>query len=293
LAGQRIDRVVALLGDVSRSEAAELIADGAVTVDEVAPAKPSERVDEGARVVFSVSRHSQTLEPDPHVDFEVVYEDAAVLVVDKPAGLIVHPGSGAHSGTMVHGLLARYPEIGSVGAPERPGIVHRLDKGTSGLLLVARTEPALAALSRQLAERSVLRRYLTLVWGALASAEGLIDAPIGRSKRESTKQAVVVDGRDARTRYAVLESFEEPECTLLACRLETGRTHQIRVHLDAIDHPVVGDDRYGARPDRMDLERPFLHAETLGFEHPDSGEWMQFTTPLPADLDQVLRRLRG
>ena len=143
-------------------------------------------------------------------------------------------------------------------------------------------------LTSQLAARSVLRRYLTLVWDTVGSTEGLIDAPLGRSPREATKQAVVLNGRDARTRYEVLERFVEPELTFMACRLETGRTHQIRVHLEAIEHPVVGDDRYGPRSERFDLERPFLHAETLGFVHPISQDWLQFSSPLPEDLVNVL-----
>ncbi len=289
---QRIDRVVALVADLSRREAAELIERGGVTVDGEVPAKPSVRVATGQRLVATVVRSSTALAADPSIEVEVVYEDDALIVVDKPAGVVVHPGAGTTTGTMVHGLLASHPDLAGVGPPERPGIVHRLDKGTSGLLVVARTEDALGHLSDQLARRTMVRRYATLVWHRVATNEGLIDAPLGRDPRDPTRQAVVVGGRPARTRYEVSERFDDPELTLLRCRLETGRTHQIRVHLVAIGHPVVGDERYGAVGERFGLTRPFLHAEMLGFEHPVSGAELQFESSLPGDLRSVLDRLR-
>jgi 23S rRNA pseudouridine1911/1915/1917 synthase len=293
LAGQRIDRVVAFVADVSRSDAAALIAAGDATLNGAAPSKPSERVAEGDVVVVSVERSDDQLEPDPSIVIPVVFEDAHVIVVDKPAGLVVHPGAGTLNGTMAHGLLARYPELRGVGPDIRPGIVHRLDKGTSGLLVVARSNEALEILKQQLVVRSMLRQYQTLVDGRVASSEGLIDAPLGRSPRDPTRHAVVLSGRDARTRYEVIERFEEPTVTRLSCRLETGRTHQIRVHLEAIGHPVIGDDRYGGSPPDLGLDRPFLHAATLGFAHPANDEWMEFESPLPADLVDVLSRCRA
>lgn len=292
LAGERIDRVIALVADVSRREATELVNKGRVTVDGRAPSKPSERLATGAVVVVEVPVRSDELVADPSIEVPVVYVDDEVIVVDKPAGLIVHPGSGVTSGTMVHGLLHRFPEISSVGGDAaRPGVVHRLDKGTSGLLLVARTAAAHSSLSRQLADRTVLRRYRSLVWGDVASDEGVVDAPLGRSPRDATRQAVVAAGRPARTRYRVLERFADPDLTALECRLETGRTHQIRVHLEAIGHPVVGDDRYGRGRPTMGLNRPFLHAAEIGFEHPTSGRHLSFESPLPADLGQLLGEL--
>ncbi len=293
LGGQRIDRVVSLLADVSRNEAAALLTAGKVLIDSQSPAKPSERVNEGQVVLIEVERTVEVLEPDSSVQVPVIHEDEHVLVVNKPAGLIVHPGAGAIEGTMAHGLLARYPELASVGHASRPGIVHRLDKGTSGLLMVARTEQSLRSLSAQLADRSVLRRYQVLVWGRVDSAEGLIDAPIGRSERDRTRHAVVAGGREARTRYEVSERFDAPELSALICRLETGRTHQIRVHLEAISHPVVGDDRYGATEDRLGLKRPFLHAGELGFVHPVSQQRLTFSADTPADLVAVIERLRS
>lgn len=292
LAGQRIDRVVALVADVSRSDAAALLVSGHVTVDGRVPAKPSERVVEGDVVVVVVERFDEQLEPDPSVVVPVVFDDDHIIVVDKPAGMVVHPGAGTLHGTMVHGLLSTYPGLRGVGPDVRPGIVHRLDKGTSGLLVVAKTVEALETLKQQLVVRSMLRQYRTLVDGRVTSSDGVIDAPLGRSPRDPTRHAVVLSGRDARTRYEVVERFDDPPTTLLVCRLETGRTHQIRVHLEAIEHPVIGDDRYGGSQPDLGLDRPFLHAETLGFSHPASGEWMTFESPLPGDLAGVLSRCR-
>jgi 23S rRNA pseudouridine1911/1915/1917 synthase len=206
----------------------------------------------------------------------------------------VHPGAGRSTGTLVHGLLAAYPEIAGVGGdPSRPGIVHRLDKGTSGLLLVARTPRAHEALVAALSARSVHRRYRALVWGHVAAASGLIDAPIGRSAREPTRMSVDVRGKEARTRYEVLRHATEPvEVTELACTLETGRTHQIRVHLRSIGHPVVGDARYDGNRQSLPLHRPFLHAEGLALDHPVTGQPLRFESPLPADLQAVLSSLR-
>jgi 23S rRNA pseudouridine1911/1915/1917 synthase len=223
----------------------------------------------------------------------VVYTDDQVIVVDKPAGQVVHPGAGQTAGTLVNGLLALFPEIASVGSPERPGIVHRLDKGTSGLLVVARTPSAYDALVGQLAERTVERRYLALVWGRFDSAAGAVDAPVGRGFANPTRMAVSASGRPARTSYRVLQLFTQPaNATLVACKLETGRTHQVRVHLAAIGHPVVGDDRYGGARPSIDPVRPFLHATQLGFDHPATGERLRFTSALPRELEKVLGSLR-
>jgi 23S rRNA pseudouridine1911/1915/1917 synthase len=221
------------------------------------------------------------------IDVPVVWHDDQVIVVDKPAGLVVHPGAGHPEATLVHGLLARFPDLAELGG-DRPGIVHRLDKGTSGLMVVARTADAQASLTRQLASRRMTREYVTLVAGNLESDAGLIDAPLGRSDADPTRIRVQSGGRDARTRYEVESRFERPiVATLLKCRLETGRTHQIRVHLASIGHPVVGDGRY--RGPRLEpLTRPFLHAAALAFDHPGSGERVDFLSPLPEDLRSVL-----
>jgi 23S rRNA pseudouridine1911/1915/1917 synthase len=296
LAGERIDRVVAMLTSCSRSEAATLVDTGQVLVGGVAASSRATKVRAGSIVAIEVpDREAEArLVPEPGVQAPVVYEDDDLLVIDKPAGLVVHPGAGQPTGTLVHGLLARYPEVVDVGVdPTRPGIVHRLDKGTTGLLLVARTQPAYEALVASLAARAVHRRYRALVWGDVRSPTGLIDAPIGRSAREPTRMAVALTGKPARTRYQVLAGYTEPVVvTQLACTLETGRTHQIRVHLSSIGHAVVGDLRYGGARQSLALERPFLHAELLELSHPITGAALRFESPLPDDLEAVLAQLQ-
>ncbi|MEY2470746.1 MAG: rRNA synthase [Actinomycetota bacterium] len=293
LAGERLDRIVALETDLTRNAASALVSSGAVTVNGAVVTKGSARVATGdviAAVLAPVVDDSLVAEPG--VAFDVVYEDDDVIVVDKPAGLVVHPGAGRAAGTLVHGLVARYPEIVSVGERDRPGIVHRLDSGTSGLMVVARTEAARATLVEMLSAREVSRQYRALAWGEVAGEEGLIDAPIGRSERERTKMAITADGREARTRFVVLERFASPvPVTLLECHLDTGRTHQIRVHLASIKHPVVGDTRYGRARPAITCDRPFLHAERLAFSHPITGEEMAFGSALPDDLAAVLATL--
>ncbi len=301
LAGERVDRVVALLSGRSRAEVAELVAAGAVQLDGAPVSSRHRRVVAGE--VLSVgdgpaaAAPSPVPSPAPEVAVTVVYEDADLLVVDKPPGLVVHPGAGHRDGTLVSGLLARYPDLGAVPAvdgwdPTRPGIVHRLDKDTSGLLAVARTPRAQAHLVGQLADRSMGRTYLALVLGRVAADEGTVEAPIGRSTRDPTRMAVRRDGRDARTHYRVLARHDGPvPTTLLELRLETGRTHQIRVHLRAIGHPVAGDARYGGSSRPLALPRPFLHAAALRLVHPTTGELLELSSPLPADLAGVLTTL--
>lgn len=294
LAGERLDRLVALLTGSSRAGAAGVVERGGVTIGGVPVTSRAHRVAAGDVVTirWTTERTDDRPRPDPSVVVPVLYEDDDVIVVDKPAGLVVHPGAGHRSGTLVQGLLARFPELAGVGDPARPGIVHRLDRDTSGLLVIARSAVAHQALVRALAERSVERRYLALVWGHPEAPTGLIDAPIGRATRTRTKMAVSRAGREARTRYEVRRTYDRPVAVaLLGCRLETGRTHQIRVHLAAIGHPVVGDDLYGGVRATLPVPRIFLHAELLAFRHPVSGEALSFRSPLPAGLQAVLDRL--
>jgi 23S rRNA pseudouridine1911/1915/1917 synthase len=294
LGGQRIDRVVALVADVSRAEAAALVVGGSVRVDDQPVTKVSERVAEGTtvEVVVDDTMVDAAPGPDPSVEVRTVLVDDEVIVVDKQPDMVVHPGAGHSSGTLVGGLLARFPELAGVGDPERPGIVHRLDRDTSGLLVVARTPRAYESLVAQLSARTVERRYLALVAGHPDPARGLVDAPLGRSPRQPTLMAVRADGKEARTRYQVLERFADPSpVALVECRLETGRTHQIRVHMRAIDHPIVGDPRYGGGRTRVACPRPFLHAADLAFVHPATGERVAATSPLPDDLRSVLAGL--
>ncbi|MGI8777014.1 MAG: RluA family pseudouridine synthase [Acidimicrobiales bacterium] len=290
LAGERLDRVIALLWDLPRRQVADRVSAGGVHVNGRVAAVRAYRVVEGDVIeVDPVDRNAPTtIEPDPSIEVAVVAIDDQVIVVDKPPGLIVHPGAGHPTGTLVHGLVARWPEIATVGQPLRPGIVHRLDAGTSGLLAVARTPSAYTSLVAQLAARTVERRYLALVWGTVEAPLGLIDAPVGRSQRDRTQMAVSADGRAARTRYEVISRHDDPApVTLVACGLETGRTHQVRVHLAAIGHPVVGDVRYGGSRPQLRVSRPFLHAFELGFEHPATGERRRWTSPLAPDLEAV------
>ena len=300
LEGQRVDRVVSLLLEVSRSVANEIVDAGQVSLAGRVVSKPSARVELGQMLQLPSEVAPVEMQSDPSVALDVVFEDDDVVVVNKPAGLVVHPGAGVSMGTLVQGLLARYPEIVTVGERGRPGIVHRLDKGTSGLLMVARSESAYSSLTEQLRHRTVGRHYWALVHGQPQSNEGVIDAPIGRSLRHPTRQTVRQDGKEAQTSYEVLERFEPedddsstPDLALLQFVLQTGRTHQIRVHADAIGLPLVGDDRYGAIqvPDLIaPVDRPMLHARHLGFEHPN-GEWMEFTAALASDFADVLHRL--
>jgi 23S rRNA pseudouridine1911/1915/1917 synthase len=294
LAGERLDRVVAMLCDVPRRVAGELIDAGEVAVDGQVRTRRADRIEVGQRVTLQVPEPEGDLvvEADAAVEVRVVHEDDDVVVVDKPAGLVVHPGAGNPTGTLVHGLLARYPEIAHVGEPFRPGIVHRLDRDTSGLLVVARTAAAHAGLTEALHDRTVTRRYRTLVWGHLSEPRGQVDAPIGRSTKDPTKMGVVVGGREARTGYEVVRRYDDPvEVTELVCHLETGRTHQIRVHLQAIGHAVVGDTRYGGARQRLAAPRQLLHAEHLAFAHPVTGVPVEADSPLPADFAEVLAQL--
>ncbi|MGD9792162.1 MAG: RluA family pseudouridine synthase [Acidimicrobiia bacterium] len=290
LDGQRLDRVVSLLGDVSRSVASTLLDNGGVRVNGEVVSQASRRLHAGQVIDFDIPDHDEKRPvADASVSFTVVYCDDDVIVVDKPEGLVVHPGSGNLAGTLVNGLLARFPEIADVGDPERPGIVHRLDKGTSGLLMVARTELAYDELVSQLVDHSARREYLALVWGAPQTRQGVVDAPIGRSPRDPTRMAVVTAGREARTHYEVVEGFSQPEpISLVRCRLETGRTHQIRVHLAAIGHSVIGDPLYRGIRKSLDVPRPMLHAAELEFIHPATGEPMAFAVPIPDDMAAVI-----
>jgi len=291
----RVDRAVAMLTGLTRSEAAALVSAGAVTLDEVVVARGSVALRAGQRL-FAVlpADEGDAVAADPSVEVRVLVEDDAFLVVDKPPGLVVHPGAGHKDGTLVAGLLARYPELEAVGrvegsSPSRPGIVQRLDKGTSGVLVVARTPASYRSLTAQLQARSVERVYLGLVEGSVADERGVIDAPIGRSQRTPTKMAVRAGGRPARTAYQVLERREGPTRTLLELRLESGRTHQIRVHLSAIGRPIVNDPRYGSRREpALEEGRVFLHATVLAFDHPVTGERVRTTVELPGDLAALL-----
>jgi 23S rRNA pseudouridine1911/1915/1917 synthase len=279
------------LPELSRSYARQLI-DSAHVLLNARDARPSAlvRADDTVRVSIPAPQPIElAAEPIP---LHVIYEDEDVVVVDKPAGMVVHPAPGHRSGTLVNALLARYPDL-AVGGDLRPGIVHRIDRDTSGLLVVTRNDRAQHAIQAQQQARSMLKVYLALVEGRFKEPSGLIDAPIARHPTDRLRMAIVAGGREARTHWRVLEPLGE--YTLVEARLETGRTHQIRVHFAARQHPILGDAVYGRRHARppFGLGRQFLHAHRLGFRQPSSGAWLEFTSELPPDLQAVYAKLRS
>jgi 23S rRNA pseudouridine1911/1915/1917 synthase len=288
-AGERLDRFLALLEEVgSRAAAERLIEEGRVLVDG-APRPKSHRLDPGEKLALDVpeSRPSE-LQPE-ELDLRIAWEDEHLLVVDKPAGIVVHPSAGHARGTLVHGLLGR--AIAGGGEAQRPGVVHRLDRDTSGLLVVARSEEAHRRLQRLLRRRELIREYLVLVRGRPRSRRGRIEAAIGRDRRDPTRMSLdTTTPREAITDFELVELLTRH--ALLRARLVTGRTHQIRVHLAAIDLPVAGDSTYGVEGD-LGLERQFLHAARLAFPHPFTAEPVDVESPLSADLRAALERARA
>jgi 23S rRNA pseudouridine1911/1915/1917 synthase len=291
LDGTRADRAVAVLCGVSRRIARSTIEAGGVMRDGRALAG-SERVTEGEVLDVDLVEAEEPTVPDASVFFGVAFEDDDVIVVDKPAGVVVHPGEGRAYGTLANGLLAQYPEIAVLGPEHRWGLVHRIDRDTSGLLIVARNERAFDQLQAALKEREIKRVYLALVAGRLGSATGTIEAPVGRDPAEPTRMAVVPTGRPARTHYQRMAAWDLADVSLASVTLETGRTHQIRVHMQAIGHPVVGDPVYGRRrPTPGDPGRTWLHATSLTFEHPSGSGPLTVRSDLPADLAASLSKL--
>jgi 23S rRNA pseudouridine1911/1915/1917 synthase len=295
-APRRADRVAADLSGLSRSRVQALIAEGRLTADG-RPIRANAMVPPGSILELRVPPPAPALlEAQPEIDVPVVYEDDDVLIVDKPAGLVVHPSPGHDSGTLVNALLGRGEPLSrdGIGGVQRPGIVHRLDRDTSGLLMVARTDAAQASLQAQLKARRIKKTYLALVAGSVSAAVGRIEAPIGRDPAHRTRMAVVASGRASTTGYRVRERLGG--WTLLELDLVTGRTHQIRVHLAAIGHPVAGDPVYGTGTSRRGpdgLGRLFLHAWRLELTSPSGGRLIRAEAPLPPQLEDVLERLRG
>lgn len=284
----RLDRFLSEReNDLTRSRIHSLIGEGWVIVNGMA-GKPAQRVKAGDRVVLTIPPIREYDVSPQAIPLNVVYQDSGIVVVDKPAGLSVHPGPGHPDGTLVNALLSRCPDIQGIGGVHRPGIVHRLDKDTSGLMVVAKTERAHYGLSAQIKERRVHKGYLALTVGVPPQEEGTIDVPIARDPRHRQRMAVVLDGRESCTHYRLVE--ELGNYSLLELILETGRTHQIRVHLAYLGYPLYGDEVYGRRS--PELGRHFLHANALGFRHPESGEEVDFRSDLPAELVEVLFSLR-
>lgn len=293
LAGERLDVALTRLLGLSRSRAADLIEEGCVQVDE-RPASKSERLVPGAMLTIDL-REPQAARPaaEPVPGMRILYDDDDVVVVDKPVGVAAHPSPGWSGPTVVGGLEAAGYRISTSGAAERQGIVHRLDVGTSGVMAVAKSERAYTSLKRQFKERSVDKVYHAVVQGHCDPLSGTVDAPIGRHPQHDYKWAVVRDGKPSVTHYDTLEAF--PHASLLEIHLETGRTHQIRVHMAALHHPCAGDVTYGADPGlarRLGLERQWLHARQLSFDHPSTGERITIESDYPEDLREALERLR-
>lgn len=290
--GRRLDAFVARLAGVSRAHAAQLVSDGLVTVDGERRPK-SHRLGAGEVVAVSDARpagEADQIPPPP----PVVFEDDVMLVVDKPAGIVVHAAPGLREATLVDAVLATGRPLAAAAGPERPGVVHRLDRDVSGLLLLAKTDEAHAALVRAIAARTVERRYVALVAGQPEVDRGKIDAPVGPNPRHRGRMAVRADGKASVTWFDVRERLGV--AALLDVRLETGRTHQIRTHLASIGHPVLGDAAYGRDrrlEARLGLTRPFLHAASLALYHPTTGEALRLDSPLPDDLERVLEAVRG
>ncbi|MCS6803377.1 MAG: RluA family pseudouridine synthase [Chloroflexota bacterium] len=285
--GVRLDRFLAdQRPDLSRAFVRTLIETGNATVDGK-PAKPGLRLSGGERITLMVPVAPPLLLEGENIPIPILYEDEDVLVIDKPAGLVVHPAAGHERGTLVHALLGRGGELAGIGASPRPGIVHRLDKDTSGVLIVAKTPHGERQIARQIQDRQVVKTYLALVEGHPDPPQGRIEAPIGRDPRHRQRMAVVADGREAITDYRTVRTIGP--FSLLEVNLITGRTHQIRVHLAAIGHPVAGDTLYG-RPRKGGPPRQFLHASRIGFRRPRDGAWIEVESPLPADLATWLAR---
>ena len=292
--GVRLDAALAQrVEDFSRADAQRAIRDGLVRIDGQTETRPSTKLRSGATVEALLP----DAEPQPagaipaDVPVNIVFQDESLVVVDKAAGIAVHPGPGHDRDTLVNGLLQLFPEMAGIGDPNRPGVIHRLDLDTSGLLIFALTQDTFKALGAAMRERRIKRTYTALVHGRVHPAQGTVDAPIGRDPSNRMRQAIVESGRQARTHYRTVEPLKNS--TLLEVDLETGRMHQIRVHMAAIGFPVLGDATYGRSPAIPGLERQFLHASRLSFVHPVSGKEITVESPLPPDLQAVLDHIRN
>ena len=288
VAGQRLDKAVAELTDLSRSLANEQIKDGQILVNGQAK-KAKYAVKEGDVITYELPEPEVVEYVPEDILLEIVYQDEDVAVVNKPQGMVVHPSAGHTSGTLVNALMYHIKDLSGINGVLRPGIVHRIDKDTSGLLMIAKNDQAHVALADELKDKKSLRKYWAIVHGNLPNDRGVIEAPIGRSEKDRMKQAVTAKGKPALTRFQVLERFGD--YTLVELQLETGRTHQIRVHMAYIGHPVAGDEVYGPRK-TLKGHGQFLHARTLGFTHPRTGEVLEFTAEAPAIFQETLAKLR-
>lgn len=291
--GTRLDLVLSfLVPDVSRSFIQKLIEEGRVQINGQVATSKKLKVDEGQHITISIPE-PETLEVLPQdIPLDIVYEDDDVLVVNKPRGMVVHPAPGNPDGTLVNAIMFHCADrLSTINGVIRPGIVHRIDKDTSGLLMIAKNNQAHASLAAQLEVHSITRKYRAIVYNNFNEDEGTVNAPIGRDPKNRLRQAVVSDGRRAVTHYRVLERLGR--FTYIEAQLETGRTHQIRVHMAHIHHPLLGDNVYGPAKNNLGAEGQMLHAGVLGFEHPRTGEYMEFSAEPPVEFTRVLEKLRG
>ncbi|QTM99350.1 RluA family pseudouridine synthase [Sediminibacillus dalangtanensis] len=287
--GLRIDKLLAEVNeDASRSQVQEWIKEGLVYVDG-SQVKSNHKCLEGEQISWEVPEPEAMEIKAEDIPLSIVYEDSSLLVVNKPKGMVVHPSAGHRNGTMVNALLYHCNDLSGINGVIRPGIVHRIDKDTTGLLVVAKNDQAHLSLAEQLKDKTMSRKYQAIVHGDIQHEYGTIDAPLGRDPKDRQKQAVVRDGRSAVTHFQVIDRFGS--YTHVECVLETGRTHQIRVHMKYIGHPLAGDPKYGPKK-TLDIEGQALHAGLLGFSHPQTGEWMEFEAPLPDELQTILAKLR-
>lgn len=287
--GERIDKVISAVDEEwSRSQISNWVKDGHIKVNG-ATVKPNYKVRLEDEILITPPLLEELDAEPENLDLDIIFEDEDVLVVNKPKGMVVHPAPGHANGTLVNGLMYHCTDLSGINGIVRPGIVHRIDKDTSGLLMVAKNDLSHASLVDQLVEKSVTRKYIALVHGHIAHDKGTVDAPIARDPKERQKMAVVDKGKHAVTHFTVLERFGD--FTLVECRLETGRTHQIRVHMRYIGFPLAGDPKYGPRK-TMDIGGQALHAAVIGFIHPRTKEYLEFSAPLPAEFEELLETLR-
>lgn len=289
-ARERVDKYISNTLGYSRAFTEQLLADGKVMVNKTV-AKKNVKLNIGDKITIEAFEPVEVDIKGSPIDLDIIYEDDDVIVINKQRGLVVHPAAGNYDNTLVNGLMYYNKNLSTINGELRPGIVHRIDKDTSGVIVVAKNDKAHNALASQFKDHTITRKYIALVVGNISEATGEIDLPIARDPKSRTKMAVVKTGKNAKTHYRVLENFEG--FTLVECRLETGRTHQIRVHMQYIKHPLVGDPLYGSNSAMFKKTGQYLHAGVLGFKHPTTGEYMEFHSELPEYLQEALEQLRG
>ncbi len=289
-ARERVDKYISNALGYSRAFTEQLLADGKVMVNKNV-AKKNIKLNIGDKITIEAFEPVEVDIKGCQIDLDIIYEDDDVIVINKQRGLVVHPAAGNYENTLVNGLMYYNKNLSTINGEMRPGIVHRIDKDTSGVIVVAKNDKAHNALAAQFKDHTITRKYIALVVGNISEATGEIDLPIARDPKSRTKMAVVKTGKNAKTHYRVLENFEG--YTLVECRLETGRTHQIRVHMQYIKHPLVGDPLYGSNSLMFTKNGQYLHAGVLGFIHPTTGEYMEFHSELPEYLQEAINKLRG